>query len=87
MEIPLEGAPAVTRVIDGTRRSWARDVTEDIARAVLNKASTERRSIAIAAQFLARVLGVEAPTGQRLRPAYAPDHARSLPERSECLAI
>jgi hypothetical protein len=39
-------------------------VTEDIARAVLSKASTERRSIAIAAQeFLAKVLGVEAPTG------------------------
>ena len=43
---------------------WARDVTEDIARAMLSKASTERHSIAIAAQeFLVRVLGVEAPTG------------------------
>jgi len=42
---------------------WARDVTEDIAQAVLSKAS-EGRSIEIAAQeFLVRVLGVDAPTG------------------------
>ena len=39
---------------------WARDVTEDIARAVLNRASTERRSIGVAAQeFLVRALGAD----------------------------
>ena len=43
---------------------WARDVTEDIARAVLSKVRNEDRSIGIAAQeFLVRALGVEAPTG------------------------
>ena len=41
---------------------WARDVTEDIARAVRSRASTERRSIGVAAQdFLVRVLGADAP--------------------------
>ena len=40
---------------------WARDVTEDIARAVLSRASTERRSIGVATQdFLLRVLGADA---------------------------
>ena len=40
---------------------WARDVTEDIARAVLSRASTERRSIGVATQdFLVRVLGADA---------------------------
>jgi hypothetical protein len=40
---------------------WSRDVTEDIANAVLSKAQRERRSIAIAAQeFLVRTLGVDA---------------------------
>jgi hypothetical protein len=40
---------------------WARDVTEDIARAVLSRASSERRSIGVATQdFLVRVLGADA---------------------------
>ena len=43
---------------------WACDVTEDIAHAVLSKVRSEHRSIGIAAQeFLVRVLGVGAPTG------------------------
>ena len=47
-----------------TAEGWARDVTEDIAHAVLSKAHSEARSIGIAAQeFLVRVLGVGAPTG------------------------
>ena len=47
-----------------TAEGWARDVTEDIARAVLSKAQSEHRSIAIAAQdFLARTLGVDVPLG------------------------
>ncbi len=42
-----------------TVEGWARDVTEDIAQAVLSKAQTEGRSVSIAAQeFLARMLGV-----------------------------
>ena len=46
-----------------TAEGWARDVTEDIAHAVLSKAS-EGRSIGIVGQeFLVRVLGVDAPTG------------------------
>ena len=45
-----------------TVEGWARDVTEDIARAVLSEAQSERRSISIAAQeFLVRTLGVDAP--------------------------
>ena len=45
-----------------TAEGWARDVTEDIAQAVLSKAQHERRSISIAAQeFLVRTLGVDAP--------------------------
>ena len=47
-----------------TAEGWARDVTEDIARVVLSKVRNEDRSIGIAAQeFLVRVLGVSAPTG------------------------
>ena len=43
---------------------WARNVTEDIARAVLNRASTERRSIGVATQdFLVRVLGADVTNG------------------------
>lgn len=43
-----------------TAEGWARDVTEDIARAALSKAQSERRSIARAAQeFLERTLGVD----------------------------
>ena len=39
---------------------WARDVTEDIARAVLSRASAERRSIGkVAQEFLNRTLGME----------------------------
>ena len=39
---------------------WARDVTEDIARAALNKAQSESRPIArVAQEFLERTLGVE----------------------------
>ena len=49
---------------DEAAEGWARDVSEDIARAVLVKACDEDRSIGIAAQeFLVRALGVEAPTG------------------------
>jgi hypothetical protein len=47
-----------------TAEGWARDVTEDIARAVLVKACDEDRSIGIAAQeFLVRALGVDSATG------------------------
>ena len=43
-----------------TAEGWARDVTEDIARAVLDQAESERRPIARAAQeFLERTLGVD----------------------------
>jgi hypothetical protein len=42
---------------------WARDVTEDIARAVLSRTSTERRSVGVGARdFLVRVLGADVPT-------------------------
>lgn len=48
-----------------TAEGWARDVTEDIAQAVLNKAQSELRLISIAAQeFLVRTLGVNAPLGE-----------------------
>ena len=41
-----------------TAEGWARDVTEDIACAVLDRADSERRSIGEAAQgFVERVLG------------------------------
>jgi hypothetical protein len=47
-----------------TVEGWARDVTEDIAQAVLAKAQRERRSISIVAQeFLVRTLGVDVPLG------------------------
>jgi len=47
-----------------TGEGWARDVTEDIARAVLSKAESEQRSIGKAAQeFLERTLGVDAVHG------------------------
>ena len=47
-----------------TAEGWARDVNEDIAHAVLDKAHSEPRSIGVVAQeFLVRVLGVDAPTG------------------------
>ena len=42
-----------------TTEGWARDVTEDIAQAVLSKARSEHRPIPIVAQeFLVRTLGV-----------------------------
>ena len=45
-----------------TAEGWSRDVTEDIANAILSTAQRERRSISIAGQeFLVRVLGVDAP--------------------------
>ena len=48
-----------------TAEGWSRDVTDDIARAVLSTAHSEARSIGVAAQeFLVRVLGVDAPTGE-----------------------
>jgi hypothetical protein len=51
-----------------TAEGWARDVTEDIARAALTKAQRERRSIARAAQeFLERTLG----TSDRLSTGYS----------------
>lgn len=44
-----------------TAEGWASDVTEDIARAVLSRANTERRSIGVAArEFLVRALGTDA---------------------------
>ena len=47
-----------------TAEGWARDVTEDIAQAVLSKAQGEHRSISnVAQEFLVRTLGVDAPTG------------------------
>jgi hypothetical protein len=47
-----------------TVEGWARDVTEDIAQAVLAKAQREHRSISIVAQeFLVRTLGVDVPLG------------------------
>ena len=47
-----------------TAEGWARDVTEDIANAVLSKAQSERRSIGTVAQeFLERALGVDVPLG------------------------
>jgi hypothetical protein len=47
-----------------TAEGWARDVTEDITRAVLSKAQSEHRPISIVVQeFLVRTLGVDAPTG------------------------
>ena len=50
-----------------TAEGWSRDVTEEIANAVLSTAQRERRSISIAAQeFLVRVLGADAP---RVLPA------------------
>jgi hypothetical protein len=42
-----------------TAEGWARDVTEDIARAALSRAQSEHRSIArFAQEFLERTLGV-----------------------------
>ena len=47
-----------------TAEGWARDVTEDIARAALTKAQSERRPIGRAAQeFLERTLVVDVPVG------------------------
>jgi hypothetical protein len=47
-----------------TAEGWARDVTEDIANAVLSKAQSDQRSIGTVAQgFLVRALGVDAPLG------------------------
>jgi hypothetical protein len=46
-----------------TTEGWARDVTEEMARAVLEHARREDRSIGKAAQeFLEWVLGVDVPT-------------------------
>jgi len=43
---------------------WARDVTEDIGRAALSRAQSERRPIGkVAQEFLERTLGVDAPVG------------------------
>jgi hypothetical protein len=47
-----------------TSEGWARDVTDDIARAVLDRARSEQRSIGKAVQeFLEMALGVDAPAG------------------------
>ncbi|HEY6861963.1 MAG TPA: hypothetical protein VI358_19525 [Pseudolabrys sp.] len=47
-----------------TAEGWSRDVTEDIAAAVVSKALSERRPIGKAAQeFLERALGVDVPLG------------------------
>jgi hypothetical protein len=54
----------VSVIAFNTVEGWARDVTEDIARAVLTKAQREHRLISIVAQeFLVRTLGVDAPLG------------------------
>ena len=46
-----------------TAEGWARDVTEEIARAVLDRARSEQRSIGKAAQgFLEWALGADVPT-------------------------
>ena len=46
-----------------TVEGWARDVTEEIARAVLDRARSEQRSIGKAAQgFLEWALGADVPT-------------------------
>jgi hypothetical protein len=47
-----------------TAEGWARDVTEDIAVAVMNRVRSEGRSIGKAAQeFLETTLGADAPAG------------------------
>jgi hypothetical protein len=47
-----------------TAEGWARDVTEDIACAVLDRAGREHSPIGQAArEFLERALGVDAPVG------------------------
>ena len=47
-----------------TAEGWARDVTEDIARAALSRAQSERRPIGkVAQEFLERTLGVDVPVG------------------------
>ena len=47
-----------------TVEDWARDVTEEIARAVLTMAQSETHSISIVAQeFLVRTLGMDVPLG------------------------
>ena len=43
-----------------TAEGWSRDVTEDVARAVLSRARSEPCST-VAREFLARALGVDAP--------------------------
>jgi hypothetical protein len=44
-----------------TAEGWARDVTEDIARAVLKRADSDHRSIGpVAQEFFERTLGVDA---------------------------
>ena len=49
-----------------TAEGWARDVTEDIASAVVGLARRENRSIGKSAQeFLERALGVDAPVTTR----------------------
>ena len=75
-EAEADEAPIVENILSGqyshpvrvaafnTAEGWACDVTEDIAHAVQSKAHSEPRSIGIVAQeFLVRVLGVGAPTG------------------------
>jgi hypothetical protein len=48
-----------------TAEGWARDVTEDIAIAVLDRALSEHRSVGKVAQgFLERAFGVDAPVGE-----------------------
>ena len=48
-----------------TAEGWSRDVTEDIAVAVVNRVRSEQRSIGKAAQeVLARTLGVDVPMSE-----------------------
>ena len=47
-----------------TAEGWSRDVTEDIAVAVMNRVRSEQRSIGkVAQEFLERALGVDAQVG------------------------
>ena len=48
-----------------TAEGWSRDVTEDIAVAVINRVRSEQRLIGkVAQEFLERALGVDAPVGE-----------------------
>jgi hypothetical protein len=67
-EAEADQATIVNNILSGrviaanTTEGWARDMTEDIAHAVLDRARSDHRPIADSAQeFLERALGVDAP--------------------------